>query len=120
MYGSDSLNKFLLFLFVVQLVIFRWIYPVTYADSIGIALIVIVYYRMLSKNISARYSENRKFLEITANIRKPLKRIGNNISDKEYKYIECTSCKQELRVPKKKGKIKVTCKKCGNKFEVRT
>lgn len=119
-YGSDSLNKFLTVVFVVELIVFRFFLPFKYSTVIDIFLILAIYYRMFSKNINARYLENQKFLEITSSIRRPMKRIKSNVSDKEYKYIECPNCKQQLRVPRKKGKIKVICKKCSNKFEVRT
>ena len=34
----------------------------------------------------------------------------------DYKVIECPDCKARLRVPKEKGKIKITCPKCSNSF----
>ena len=33
--------------------------------------------------------------------------------DKEHRYFRCPSCGQQLRVPKGKGKITVTCRSCG-------
>lgn len=119
-YGTDALNKFLLALFILEFIVFKFIVPFKGADVIALIIVIIIYYRMLSKDLNKRIAENRKFLSLTSSIRRPVKRIGNNISDKEYKYIECPNCKQELRVPKKKGKIKVTCKKCHTKFETRT
>lgn len=44
----------------------------------------------------------------------------NTVGDKNFKYVECPSCNQKLRIPKKKGKIKVRCPKCGNKFDARS
>ncbi|MBL7575612.1 hypothetical protein SAMN00017477_1734 [Peptoniphilus asaccharolyticus DSM 20463] len=119
-YGIDELNKFLLIIFIIQRLIYRFAYRFQGSEVLAVILVVIVYYRSLSKDLSARYQENRKFLDITSSIRKPFKRLKNNVSDRDYKYIECPSCKQELRVPKKKGKIVVKCKKCGTKFNTRT
>lgn len=34
--------------------------------------------------------------------------------------IECPSCRAKLRIPKNKGTIKVTCKKCNESFKVKT
>jgi len=36
----------------------------------------------------------------------------------DYRVINCPSCKGRLRVPKGKGKIKITCPKCSNSFQV--
>ena len=38
-------------------------------------------------------------------------------ADKEHKYLKCPKCKQEIRVPKGAGKIRITCPKCQEKFE---
>ncbi|MDY2987623.1 MAG: hypothetical protein SOR77_08335 [Peptoniphilus sp.] len=119
-YGTDALNKFLLIVFIVERIIYRFVYRFHGADIISLVLVLLVYYRGLSRNISARYEENRKFLSIISSIRKPFNRAKNNLSDRDFKYIECPNCKQELRVPKKKGKILVTCKNCKTKFNART
>ena len=37
-----------------------------------------------------------------------------------YKHVRCTSCKQKMRVPRGKGKLRVTCPKCRTKFEVKS
>ncbi len=37
--------------------------------------------------------------------------------DKEHRYFRCPSCGQQLRVPKGKGKITVTCRSCGAVFQ---
>lgn len=38
-------------------------------------------------------------------------------ADKDHKYFFCPKCGQSVRVPKGAGKIRVTCPKCGEKFE---
>lgn len=119
-YGTDALNKFLLIVFIVERIIYRFVYRFHGADIISLVLVLLVYYRGFSRNISARYQENRKFLSIISSIRKPFNRAKNNLSDRDFKYIECPNCKQELRVPKKKGKILVTCKNCKTKFKIRS
>ena len=39
---------------------------------------------------------------------------------RSYKHARCSSCKQRVRVPRGKGKLRVTCPRCGTKFEVRS
>lgn len=41
-------------------------------------------------------------------------------NDPDYLYFKCPKCKQEMRAPKGKGKIRVTCKNCGETFEKKT
>lgn len=37
--------------------------------------------------------------------------------DKEHVYFSCPDCGQTVRVPKGAGTVRVTCPKCGNRFE---
>lgn len=39
---------------------------------------------------------------------------------KQYKYFMCPQCAQRLRVPRGKGKLRVTCTHCGNVFETKS
>ncbi|MDU5602641.1 MAG: hypothetical protein E6036_03880, partial [Enterococcus faecium] len=36
---------------------------------------------------------------------------------KSYTFFECPNCHQKQRAPRGKGRIRVTCKTCGIKFE---
>ena len=74
-------------------------------------------YRTTSRNITGRQAENNKFLKYY----KPAKSwVANkyNIarSSRYYKYFNCPNCNKQLRVPRGKGKIEVTCNKCSYKF----
>lgn len=71
-------------------------------------------YRVLSKDLYARREENRRFttwMEI-ARIKKDQR--------KDYKIFKCKGCGRNIRVPRGKGKIEVTCPMCGNKTIHRT
>lgn len=71
-----------------------------------------MFYRMFSKDVSARYQENQKFLNWKQN------RINRTSSpDKIY---QCPKCGQKVRVPKGKGKIAIRCPKCNHEFVKRT
>lgn len=39
---------------------------------------------------------------------------------RKYKYLICPQCAQRLRVPRGMGKLRVTCTRCGNRFETRS
>jgi len=79
------------------------------------------FFRILSKNISARQQENNKFLKYYNSLTPWVSSKFNVAKDKRtYKYFECPNCKQKMRAPRKKGSIMVTCHKCNNKFNIRT
>ncbi len=88
---------------------------------LAISFIIYTYFRSLSKNIPKRYEENRKYLNWISSVKYKLTRQKNKLGQlKDYKFIKCPSCGQKLRVPRRKGKVKLTCPKCKFKFEDRT
>ena len=66
-------------------------------------------FRTLSRNVYKRYEENRKFLL-----------LFQKLKDKDHRYYNCPRCRQQVRVPKGKGKISITCPKCQEKFVKQT
>lgn len=122
LYGLDALSKFL-FAFAIILSIVPIFIRNDYTRLVSnFALVAFgyIYFRLLSTNISKRYAKNQRFLAATSSVRRPFVRLLRNVKDRDYKYITCENCTQELRVPRNKGKIQVTCKSCKHKFQVRT
>src|SRR5690606_3210189 len=119
-YGADQLALALLVTAVVLSVAVR---------LIGIPyLVVIVYiplgiciFRMLSKNIRRRSMENYKYLMLANRVRAWFGRIRRRIAgSKTHRFFRCPSCRAELRLPKGKGKILITCPKCRHEFMRKT
>ena len=78
-------------------------------------------FRFLSKKLSARRAENDRFLTFWWPIRTGIKDFfSKEKRDKSYKYFCCPSCHEQLRVPKGKGRIRITCPRCGQRFEKKT
>ena len=48
------------------------------------------------------------------------KRKQRREDEKTHAYYKCPECKKELRVPRGKGKIRITCPHCGHQFVKRT
>ncbi len=87
---------------------------------IPIFLLVVMWYRILSKKVLSRKFENDILLTLIKKIRKFFRKKKNKIlNSRKYKFFKCPNCKQELRAPRGKGEIIVTCQKCKNKFEVK-
>ena len=75
-------------------------------------------YRALSRNIAKRQEENRKFLQKTGRFRNSKESWQNKAEQKrQFKIFKCPACGVKLRVPRGKGKIRVTCRQCGATFE---
>lgn len=120
-YGVDQLNKFLMGLALALILIAIFIPGrnslASLLDTAGLLLIVYAYYRIFSRDVSKRYQENQKFLAKTENIRRRLRREKNIMTQrKEYHIYTCPQCKQKIRIPRGKGKIEISCPKCGTKF----
>lgn len=84
-----------------------------------LALVLMGYsfFRMFSRRTDKRREENAKFLAAFRPLRRRLSALGCRMRDKEHRYFRCPNCGQQMRVPKGKGHIQVTCRSCGITFE---
>ena len=82
------------------------------------ALLLLRFWRMLSKDRLKRQHENQTYLQKTYGARKAVTEWFNRVKNgKKYRYFTCPQCKKRLRVPRGVGNITITCKGCGNKFD---
>ena len=85
------------------------------------ALLVWGIFRMLSRNIPRRRAENDRFLRFWGPVKAKFRLQKDKWkSRKTHKFFNCPSCKKNLRVPRGKGKIQITCPKCGERFSKKT
>jgi hypothetical protein len=87
---------------------------------IALAMWVWVIFRIFSKNLYRRRNENSKFLTFVWSIRNQGSGARARRADKEHRYYTCKNCKTVCRVPKGKGKIVITCPKCGAQIHTKT
>lgn len=119
-YGMDQLSLTMV-LVSLGLTVLSRITKINLFYTISLATIIFAYYRVFSRNVGKRYAENNKFLRLTRPISKKLRNIALRIKgSKDYKYFKCGACNQLIRVPRKKGKISITCPKCQKKMIRRT
>ena len=117
-YGIDELYKFLLLICFVLIVINTFISN-NIIRLFEVLLIVIIFYRYMSKNIKLRKKGNDKYLEIKDKIIKLFDYNKKKYKDRNtHMYKKCPKCKQKIRLPLKKGKHTVKCPNCGNRFDV--
>lgn len=123
-YGSDRLSMFLLIISMV-LTLIGSLLKMPVLNLIGYVPMLISIYRILSTNLTRRRMENYKFVmlmnPLNAWLRKTTSRITNYIRyGKTHRHFKCPDCKAQLRVPKGKGTIIITCPKCRTEFKKRT
>jgi hypothetical protein len=119
--GIDLLNIVLLALAAI-LGIFQRIPSVTLLFFvIQCALLLFTVFRMLSKNIEGRHRENAIVMKVAYKLTtwgKPKLLMFKN--RKEFKFFKCPTCGDNVRVPRGLGRVSVTCRKCGERFEKKT
>lgn len=119
-YGPDQFY-FALFIGALLFSLLSAIPGLALLSVISYALLIYAVFRMLSRNIAKRRRENDVFLRYWWPIRyKITSRVLRFKSRKTHKFFKCPGCKNVLRVPKGKGKIQITCPKCGERFERKT
>ncbi len=111
-YGNDRLNQVLMVAALIFLVISLFGWKGCYL--IALLFMGYVYFRMFSRKISQRSTENQWFLQKEQKIRTFF------VQRKNYHIYKCPNCRQKLRVPRGKGKVEITCRKCGAKFVKRS
>lgn len=118
--GSDQLNTALLGVYlaagVLQAFLTRHRAAAFVLQVFMLAAAVLVLFRMLSRNLSRRRAENARFLRWWYPVRNRFAGARQRRLDKEHKYFTCGNCRTICRVPAGKGKIEITCPRCGRKI----
>lgn len=79
--------------------------------------IILTYFRMFSRNLYKRSSENQTFLNKTYKLRTWFGKQKNMLAQRKTHHIyRCPGCKQKIRVPRGKGRIEIRCPKCHTTF----
>lgn len=118
-YGADELSKAICILMIVLAIINLVLksYTVYLLNSV---LVIILVFRMFSKNSFNRQQENKKYLSLKGSITAKFKLIKMRIRDrKNCRYRKCPACKSIMKLPVKKGKHTVICRNCSYEFGVR-
>ena len=129
-YGADGLNRFL--------TICGWVLLLAGFVLSGIqrngtmilgsilvtlswALLIWSIFRTLSKNTQKRASENYRYYMYRNRVVTWWKGLKKRWQErKTHRYFRCPQCRATVRVPKGKGKIRITCPKCRNQFITKT
>ena len=125
-YGADALNRFLTVCGWVLLLVGFVLSALDSKVALSVgsllvtlswALLIFSIFRTLSKNTSQRASENYKYFVYKNKVTGWFRRLKTRWQDrKDHRYFKCPQCHATVRVPKGKGKIRITCPKCKHQF----
>ena len=116
-YGADQLGMTMLWTALILSVVGSFS-RVGLLTLMADALLLLMFWRMLSKDRLKRQHENQTYLQKTYGARKAVTEWINRVKNgKKYRYFTCPQCKKRLRVPRGVGNVTITCKGCGNKFD---
>ena len=123
--GMDQLNLVLMWVVLILDVVTMLVQRNHAAVSmvlywLSMAGWVYVLFRMFSKNLSKRRGENHKFVNWVWRMKSSRAGAKERHADKDHKYFTCKNCKTICRVPVGKGKIIITCPKCGAQIHAKT
>lgn len=87
---------------------------------VALLLLAYAWYRISSKDVARRRSENA---EVARRLGPVLAWLANPVAAareaRAYKHLTCPSCGQRVRIPRGKGKVRVTCPRCRTRFDGR-
>lgn len=115
-YGTDALNQFLSIVSIVLLLV-ALLSRVNLFTWVGMGVLIWCYYRTFSRNIPKRTEENYKFYTLKQQLEGKVRSLKEQWANRKlYHYYRCPQCRQKLRVPRGRGRIQISCPRCGTQF----
>ena len=125
MYGRNGVDRLTLTMVWTALVLdiinifLREKVPLAYSiiGTVAGIITLLALFRMFSRNLEKRRAENAKFMEkVWWPVSRRIAGSRQQRMDKEHRYFTCPSCGAVCRVPRGKGRIVITCPRCGNEI----
>ena len=118
-YGNDRLGQVMLMLALACMVLS--LFRIPFISTIGLIILILTYYRMFSRQIGKRAAENQKYLQFEWKLRAKLQKRKQTLAQgRTHRIYKCPNCRQKIRVPRNRGRIAITCRKCGTEFIKKT
>lgn len=120
-YGADKLNFVLLALYILICII-RGFVRITAAklllSFLALGLFVLIFYRMLSRDVVRRAAENDRFVKVFGRVGAAFSLLFKKIRDPKHKYARCPNCGAVMRFSRIRGNHTATCARCRRDFKV--
>ena len=114
-YGMDQFGRFLIGVAMILMLLSLFGPNIFY--TLAVVVMVYAYFRMFSKQTYKRAGENQKYLQYEWKVKNWFGKKKREIKQlKTHHIYKCPNCKQKIRVPRGRGKIAITCKKCSHEF----
>lgn len=126
-YGVDPFSVFVLV--VAALLLTSRFWPVWIVSGL---LLIYVAFRALSRHVDARRRELQTFSDLFRRFVLWLQKAGFRLAGffrkigprmaqrRDFVILRCPKCRAKLRLPRRRGKLAVTCPMCGHEFIRRT
>ena len=140
-YGPDRLNRSLNILAIILIVVSLFV-RVAVLNALTFGIIALTIFRMLSKNYAARQRENAAYAKLADKAAPVTRRVSNGARSaakgavraakgvrrgvknavmrvryfRTHRFYKCALCATRLRVPKVRGRLQISCPKCGGTF----
>lgn len=119
-YGYDELSRTVSILAVI-LAVLSLAPDLRFLSLFAFAAWTWILIRSFSKNLSKRQQERNVYLQVHGRITGWFDMKKRAWADrKTHCYFTCPNCKRTMRVPKGKGKIKITCPQCRHQITKKT
>ncbi len=116
-YGHDQLNTVILIFYLLFLLVGNFVrsdQATLLFSLLSLMAMLLFLFRYFSKNIHQRFKENEQFIKIRDQL------MTKTTKPPTSKIFKCPNCSQKVRVPRGRGKIEITCPKCGHHFDKRS
>ena len=118
--GADQLGLCIIWVAILLDVISMLTKNAAVSGVVGMITTVLVLwalFRVFSRNLEKRRAENARFMEkVWWPISRRMAGKRQQRMDKEHCYFTCPGCGAVCRVPRGKGRIVITCPRCGNEI----
>lgn len=115
-YGMDSLGKFTIIAGLAAMILGGFSNSLI-LSLVSWACIIYTYFRMFSRNVYKRSTENQWYLNKTYKLRTAFYKQKNLMAQRKTHHIyKCPACRQKIRIPRGKGRIEIRCPKCSATF----
>ena len=121
--GMDALNRLLSVLTLILLIVSMFVhgYAARILWSLAVLGLIVVYFRMLSRNVYRRQQENGAYLrqryKVTSAWRGAVDRWHQR---RDYRFFKLSVVPDASARARGKGKINIVCRKCGTSFQRKT